>query len=435
MPGANRGEARAGLAASGYHGACPDMWRQGRGSDGRSADDGKVRRATVSSRPEFIPFALPDITDREIDAVVAAIRTGWLTTGPSAKAFESEFANYLGDPTLEAVAVNSATAGLHLAVEALGLGPGDEVLVPTWTFTATAEIVRYVGATPVLVDVDPLTLNIDLADAESRVTERTRAVVPVHFAGLPIDRSELAGFAATHDLRVIEDAAHAFPVKSSGQLVGTGPSDAVVFSFYASKTMTTGEGGMLVTADPDLAARARVMRLHGISRDAFDRYRSSTPAWRYEVVAPGFKYNLTDPAAAMGRVQLQRAAEMRDSRRLIAERYTREFKDLPVQLPVGAGEPDGHAWHLYVLRLTDEAPLTRDEFIDRMAQEGVGTSVHFIPLHLHPYWRDSLSVGAQDLPAATESFGRAVSLPLFSSMSDEQVDRVVGVVSSLLGAA
>ncbi|MDO5698396.1 MAG: DegT/DnrJ/EryC1/StrS family aminotransferase [Dermatophilus congolensis] len=420
----------------------------------------------------FIPFGPPDIGDEEIDAAAAAMRSGWLTTGPNAAAFETEFAEALagdlrrttggpaeGDASraphdhaaagdnlavLHAVALNSATAGLHLALEALGIGPGDEVLVPTWTFTATAEVVRYVGATPVLVDVDAATFNIDFGAAETAVTSRTRAVMPVHFGGLPVDRAALAEFASRHGLAVVEDAAHCFPAVSSGVSVGCGASDAVVFSFYATKTMTTGEGGMLVTANPQVAARARTMRLHGISRDVFDRYSEGAmrrgPSWMYEVVAPGFKYNLTDPAAAMGRVQLRRAVAMRDRRAAVARRYDEAFADLPLRLPAHAGPDDVHAWHLYVVRLLDEAPLRRDEFIDRLGREQrVGSSVHFIPLHRHPAWRDTVAPEFGDhgwaarFPVAEDAFSRCVSLPIFSAMTDEQVERVIAAVRALVG--
>ncbi len=257
----------------------------------------------------FLPFARPDITEAEIEAVAETMRSGWLTTGPNATAFEREFAEFLGTDA-HAVAVNSATAGLHLAFEAIGVGPGDEVLVPTWTFTATAEAVRYLGGDPVLVDVDPATLCIDLADAARKVTDRTVAVAPVHYAGLAVPNAALTAFAARHGLRVVEDAAHAFPTVNEGTLIGAHGHAATVYSFYATKTMTTGEGGMVLTPDPELAARMRTMRLHGINRDVFDRYSSTRPSWHYDVVAPGYKYNLTDTAAAMGRVQLRRTPEM-----------------------------------------------------------------------------------------------------------------------------
>ncbi|MCG6568073.1 DegT/DnrJ/EryC1/StrS aminotransferase family protein [Tessaracoccus sp. ZS01] len=379
----------------------------------------------------FIPFAIPDITEAEIDAVVAAMRSGWLTTGPNAAAFEEEFAAYLGGD-VNAVAVNSATAGLHLAVEAIGLGPGDEVLVPTWTFTATAEVVRYVGAKPVLVDVDPQTLNMDFDMASSLITSRTRAIMPVHFAGLPIPGSTIREFASRHSLAVIEDAAHAFPVRDESRLVGAGDSEATVFSFYATKTITTGEGGMLVTRSDDIARRARVMRLHGISRDVFDRYTSTKPSWEYSIIAAGYKYNMPDTAAAMGRVQLSRAESLRQRRERIAGRYDDALDGLPAKLPPKPKYPRGHAHHLYFIRLTDQSPVGRNEFIEKMAAVGVGTSVHFIPLHLHPYWSAGLGVGAKDLPVASETYKTVVSLPIYPSMTDSDVDRVAAAVRGIL---
>lgn len=384
-----------------------------------------------------IPFALPDIGEEEIAAVTEAMRSGWLTTGPAAAAFEREFGDFLGGG-VTAIAVNSATAGLHLALEACGIGPGDEVIVPDWTFTATAEVVRYLGAEPVIVDVHADTLCLDYAAAQAAVTERTKAVMPVHMAGHPVDRHETAAFAERNGLRVVEDAAHSLPTRSDGALIGSatalaGPGAAAVFSFYATKTMTTGEGGMIVLSDEDMAARIRTMRLHGISRDVFDRYRSTAPSWFYEVVEAGYKYNLTDPAAAMGRVQLRRQPEMFAARKALAERYRAAFGDLPLDLPT---EPDGsassHAWHLFIVRLRAEAPVGRDDFIAAMAQAGVGCSVHFIPLHRQPYWRDRYGLAPEDFPVAEAEFARVVSLPIFSSMTTEQADRVVAAVRGIL---
>jgi dTDP-4-amino-4,6-dideoxygalactose transaminase len=381
----------------------------------------------------FLPFAMPDIGEQEIEAVTDAMRSGWLTTGPLAKAFEREFAQFLG-ADVHAIAVNSATSGMHLALEAVGIGPGDEVIVPTWTFTATAEVVRYLGADLVIVDVDPMTLNIDLRKAAAAVTPRTKAVMPVHFGGLAVDRAALANLSREFDLRVIEDAAHSFPTVSDGALVGLGASEAVVFSFYATKTITTGEGGMVVTPHAELSDRMRTMRLHGINHDVFDRYRSATPSWAYEVVAPGFKYNMPDMAAALGRVQLSRAYEMAAKRLRIADRYTAAFADLPLDLPVPPQRGDSHAWHLYVVRLRQRSAMTREAFIEKMAQRKVGCSVHFIPLHKHPYWRKRYSLSDFQFPVASAQFERVVSLPIFSSMTEAQVDKVVLSVRELLGA-
>lgn len=380
----------------------------------------------------FLPFARPDITEVEIQAVVETMRSGWLTTGPNAAAFEKEFAEFLGTDS-HAVAINSATAGLHLAFEAIGVRPGTEVLVPTWTFTSTAEAVRYLGGDPVLVDVDPDTLCIDLEDAERKTTERTVAIAPVHYAGLGVPNGALTAFAERHSLKVIEDAAHAFPTLNEGTLIGAHGHAATIYSFYATKTMTTGEGGMVVTPDAALASRMRTMRLHGIDRDVFDRYSSSKPSWHYDVVAPGYKYNLTDTAAAMGRVQLQRTPEMVARRSAIAQRYDAAFADLPVTLPSKAPENSSHAWHLYNLRLTPDAPVARDRFIELMAEKQVGTSVHFIPLHLQPYWRDTYHHAPEDFPVATAEFQRTSSLPIFSAMTDHDVEQVVGAVRAILG--
>lgn len=379
----------------------------------------------------FLPFARPDITEAEIEAVVGAMRSGWLTTGPNAAAFEKEFTAFLGTDS-QAVAVNSATAGLHLAFEAIGVQSGTEVLVPTWTFTATAEAVRYLGGDPVFVDVDPDTLCIDLEDAERKVTDKTVAIAPVHYAGLGVPNDALTAFAERHGLKVIEDAAHSFPTLNQGTLIGAHGHTATVYSFYATKTMTTGEGGMVVTPDPDLAARMRTMRLHGISRDVFDRYSSNKPSWHYDVVAPGYKYNLTDTAAAMGRVQLKRTPEMVARRTQIANYLDEGLAGLPVKLPAHAPEGSTHAWHIYNVRLTADAPVTRDRFIEQMAEEGVGTSVHFIPLHLQPYWRDRYELTPEMFPVASAQFERSVSLPIFSAMTDEDVNRVINAVYKVL---
>ena len=380
----------------------------------------------------FLPFALPEIGEEEIAEVVDTLRSGWITTGPKAKRFEQDFVDYLGEPSLDAIAVNSATAGLHLALEALGIGPGDEVITTTHTFTATAEVVRYLGADVVLVDIDPATLNIDPRAIESAITPRTKAVIPVHYAGLAADMQAILDIAQRHGLKVVEDAAHALPTTCGGALVGTLASDACVFSFYANKTMTTGEGGMLVTRDAALAKRAKVMRLHGMSRDAFDRYSASVPSWAYEIVAPGFKYNLTDIAAALGLQQLKRIEGFQRRREAIAARYDEAFADLPLISPPRPAPGDRHAWHLYVVRLTDNAPLTRDRFIERLFAEGIGCSVHFIPLHLHPYWRDRYSLRPAQFPHSQHAYERMLTLPLYTRMSDADVERVIRTVRGLL---
>lgn len=375
---------------------------------------------------------MPDVGEAEAQAVAEVIRSGWVTSGPSMRAFETEFADFVGGG-VEAVAVSSATAGLHLALEALDIGPGDEVIVPDWTFTATAEVVRYLGATPVIVDVDRSSLNIDAEAVVRAVTPNTKAVIPVHFGGLPVNLVGLREALGDSRLAIVEDAAHALPAGRPGGLVGAcDHSDVAVFSFYATKTVTTGEGGMITTRDPQLAARNRVMRLHGIDRDAFNRYTSARPAWAYDVVAPGFKYNMPDTAAAMGRVQLARAHDMRERRQAIADHYTAEFQGLPLRLPQPGNGDLIHAWHLYVVRLHEQAPVNRDAFIAGMADSGIGTSVHYIPLHEHSYWRDFVSEPGRTLPVAHAEAQRAISLPISSRLSDSEVDAVVGAVKALL---
>jgi dTDP-4-amino-4,6-dideoxygalactose transaminase len=394
----------------------------------------------MSTTLPFLPFALPEIGDEEIAEVVDTLRSGWVTTGPKARRFEQEFAAFLGDQghadshgeALHCVAVNSATAGLHLALEALGIGPGDEVITTTHTFTATAEVVRYLGADVKLVDVDPATLNIDPAAVEEAVTARTKAIVPVHYAGLAADMQSLLELAADCDLKVVEDAAHALPTTCGGQLVGTLDSDATVFSFYANKTITTGEGGMLVTRDAALAARARTMRLHGMNRDAFDRFTAKVPSWFYEVVAPGFKYNLTDIAAALGLHQLKKANAFQQRRAAIAAAYDAAFADLPLILPPQPAAGDRHAWHLYVLRLADDAGIERDRFIERLFDAGIGCSVHYIPLHLHPYWRDRYALQPAMFPHSQHAYERMLSLPIYTRMSDGDVMRVAQAVRAAL---
>ncbi|TXF96706.1 DegT/DnrJ/EryC1/StrS aminotransferase family protein [Massilia arenae] len=399
----------------------------------------------MPSADSFLPFALPDIGEEEIRAVEACLRSGWVTTGPVTRRFETAFRDYLG-AEVEAIAVNSATAGLHLALEAAGVGPDDEVIVPTLTFTASAEVVRYLGARPVFVDADPHTLNLDPAAVAAAITPRTRAIVPVHFAGMAADMDAIGQLARRHGLRVIEDAAHAFPTRHRGRLVGTLDSDVTVFSFYANKTMTTGEGGMVVTRDPRLAERIRCMRLHGISRDAFDRYTARTPSWYYEVIAAGFKYNLTDIASAIGIEQLRKIDRFQGRRTELAARYDAALAGLPLVLPARPAPDSGstHAWHLYVVRLERAAPSVdgadgagmahggRDALIARLAERGIGTSVHFIPLHRQPYWRDSYGLRAADFPIAEAAFGAMLTLPLYTRMGDADQERVIAALHDLL---
>lgn len=382
----------------------------------------------------FLPFALPDIGEEEIAEVVDSLRSGWLTTGPKTKKFEQDFSEFLGGE-IEAIAVNSATSGLHLALEAVGVTTGDEVITTTHTFTATAEVIRYLGANPIFVDVDPVTLNIDVEKIRSAITPRTKAIIPVHLAGLAADMQPILNLAQEYNLKVIEDAAHALPTTYQGQTIGALASDATVYSFYATKTLATGEGGMLVTRDPEIAKRCRVMRLHGISRDAFDRYTSTKPAWHYEVIAPGFKYNMTDLAASLGIHQLRKVKHMQEQRAAIAKYYDRAFADLPIILPAHAPLGDIHAWHLYMIRLNDHVAIGRNEFIEKMAENGIGCSVHYIPLHLQPYWRDTYNLLPEQFPVSSHAYERLVSLPVYTKMTAADCDRVVNSVRGILNHA
>jgi dTDP-4-amino-4,6-dideoxygalactose transaminase len=384
------------------------------------------------SKEIFLPFALPEIGEEEVAEVLSTLRSGWVTTGPKAKQFESDFAAYLGGD-LDAIAVNSATAGLHLGLEAMGIGHGDEVITTTHTFTATAEIIRYLGADPVFVDVDPTSLCIDADAVASAITPRTKAIIPVHFAGRSADMPRLLSLARQFGLKVMEDAAHALPTTCNGKLIGALQSDVTVFSFYANKTITTGEGGMLVTRDPDIARRARLMRLHGINRDAFDRFTSKAPSWYYEIVAPGFKYNMTDIAASLGIHQLKKANAFQQKRAQIAALYDKAFEGMPIVRPPHALSGDLHAWHLYVIQLAESVAVSRDLFIERMFAQGIGCSVHYIPLHLQPYWRDTYKLTSEMFPVSQRIYERTVSLPLYTRMTEADVERVVSAVMFAVG--
>ena len=379
----------------------------------------------------FLPFALPDIGEEEIAEVVDPLRSGWLTTGPKTKQFEREFAEFIGTDVV-ALAINSATSGLHLALEAVGISPGDEVITTPYTFTATAEVIRYLGANPVFVDIDETTFNIDPTKIEAAITQKTKAIIPVHFGGLACEMQPILEIARKYNLRVIEDAAHALPTTYQEKLIGSLESDATVYSFYATKPIATGEGGMIVTRNPEIAKRCSVMRLHGINRDAFDRYTSTKPSWYYEVVAPGFKYNMTDIAASLGIHQLKKAWQLQQKRANIAQRYDEAFADLPLLLPPKANAGDTHSWHLYVIRLTEKAPINRDVFIKQMIEKGIGCSVHYIPLHLHPYWRDTYHLQPTDFPRTLSTYQGAVSLPIYTKMTETDQEWVIKAVREIL---
>lgn len=383
---------------------------------------------TTLTETEFLPFHRPSLDEREIAAVVDVMRSGWLTTGAKAHEFENNFAAFVG--ARFALAVNSCTAALHLALEAIGLKSGDEVLLPTLTFTATAEVVTYFGAKPVLVDSEPEYFNLDPDDLSKRLTRRTKAIMPVHFAGHPCKMDDVLEFAERNGLAVVEDAAHAFPAKYKGRNVGT-LSPLTAFSFYATKTLTTGEGGMIVTDNQELAARMTLMRLHGMSKDAWNRYQQHG-SWRYDVVAPGFKYNLTDLQAAIGLVQLEKAESLRSQRARIAERYTQGLQDsVGFQVPRVSDDVQ-HAWHLYVVVMSPEMlRIDRDEVIEELGKRGIGCSVHFIPLHLHSYYERTWGYVRGQFPVAEKYFNGCISLPIYPTMTDDEVDRVVEAIRNV----
>ena len=382
-------------------------------------------------RKKFLPFARPDLDESEIAAVTDVLKSGWITTGAKTAKFEEEFKDYVGASF--ALAVNSCTAALHLALEAMGVGEGDEVITSPYTFAATAEVVRYLRATPIFVDVDRGTLNLDPALVESAITARTKVLLPVHIAGQPAQLDSLLQIASERGLAVLEDCAHALPAWYKGRPLGGDldkssyggiPAHAACFSFYATKTMTTGEGGMLCTSDAELADRARVMSLHGMSHDAWRRY-SRTGSWYYEIVAPGFKYNMTDIAAAMGLVQLRKLESMWARRREIAETYSAAFGAC-AELEIPCEQPSTrHAWQLYPLRLRlERLKIDRAAFVHELSERGIGTSVHFIPLHIHPYYRSLYGFSPSDFPVAYGEYLREISLPIYSRMAASDIDSV-----------
>jgi len=380
------------------------------------------------SREVFLPFSPPAISEQEIDAVVDTLRSSWITTGPKTKAFETEFSAYVNAPA--ALAVNSCTGALHIALAALGIGPGDEVITTPMTFAASVNVIEHEGATPVLVDVEPDTLNIDPVRVVAAITPQTRVILPVHYTGHPAEMNPLLEMAKQHDLRIIEDAAHALPATYEGRMVGT-IGDFTAFSFYATKNLTTAEGGML-TGTTDLIDQSRIWSLHGMSRDAWKRYEKNG-SWYYEIVAPGFKYNMTDIQAAIGLVQLQRLGAMQQRRYEVVQQYNAAFGTMD-ELQIPTERPNVRsAWHLYVLRLClDKLTLDRNRFIDEMRERNIGTSVHFIPIHLHPFYRDKYGWKPDDFPVAYHEYQRLVSLPLHPGLTDEDVADVIAAVRDIV---
>lgn len=372
-------------------------------------------------RDSFLSFSLPLIGQDEIDEVIETLKSGWLTTGPRTRQFELSFQQYCGAQS--ALALNSCTAGLHVALKALNIGPGDQVITTTMTFAASVNVIEHVGATPVVVDVEPDTLNIDPVKVEQAITPSTRAIIAVHYAGHPAEMDALRSIAEAHRLELIEDAAHAIGAKYRGQLIGAGNNPAA-FSFYATKNLTTGEGGML-TGPPDLLERARVLSLHGMNREAWSRYAAGGK-WSYDIVEPGYKYNMTDIQAALGLQQLRRFESMQDRREQIVNRYNAAFSPCAAFITPTSRSHVQNAWHLYVLRLRSEQfSISRNQFIEEMNARRIGTSVHFIPIHVHSFYRNKYHLSPDDFPSAQSAFEQIVSLPLSPSMSDEDVNDVI----------
>ena len=394
---------------------------------------------------DTIPFARPFIGKEEEEAVIAVLRSGWITTGKETLEFEKEFAKFLANTgsgknqELFCMAVNSATSGLHLALEACGVKYGGLVLLPSLTFAATAEVVRYFGAEPVFVDVTKGGFHLDPAALKETLERldrgnsaylrggpkgRATALMPVHYGGMVCDMNAINPIAEKYGLKIIEDAAHSFPLFAG--ITG----DVGVFSFYATKTITTGEGGMVVTKDKKIADRIKIMRSHGIDRSIWDRYTKTSASWYYEVVEAGFKYNIPDILSALGRVQLRRAMDLLAMRKNLASLYDEAFKDSEHLILPPTNLSD--ARHLYPIRLRlEKLSIGRDEFAEKMQEQGIGISVHFIPLHTMPYYKKLYSLNDDDFPQTLDTYRRSISLPLWPGMTEAQVKRVITVVKNL----
>ncbi|HZH88872.1 MAG TPA: DegT/DnrJ/EryC1/StrS aminotransferase family protein [Chitinophagaceae bacterium] len=379
-------------------------------------------------RDKFLPFSPPLIGDEEKREVVATLDSDWITTGPKTKQFEREFITFLKGK--EALALNSCTAGLHTALITLGIGSGDEVITTPMTFASTVNVIEHVGAKPVLVDVEPDTLNIDPEKIEAAITFSTKAIIPVHYSGHPAELDAIKTIAEKNNLYIIEDAAHALPAKYKGQFIGSG-ENPTAFSFYATKNLTTAEGGML-TGSSGFIEKARIVSLHGMSKDAWKRY-DKAGSWYYEVIMPGFKYNMTDIQASIGLWQLKKLEKFQQRRREIVQAYNNAFSvEDALEIPTQRPEVE-HAWHLYALRLKDNVlKINRDQFIEELKDRKIGTSVHFIPIHLHPYYRDKYGYRPTDFPVVYSNFQRILSLPLNPRLSDEDVNDVIEAVLEIV---
>ncbi len=378
---------------------------------------------------DFLQFHKPFISEEEVDEIVDTVRSGWIGMGPKTIRFENNFSEYIG--VNKSIAVSSWTAAGHLTLEAFGLKAGDEVIVPTMTFPATAEIVCYFGAKPVFVDVEEDTLNMSIEALEKAITPKTKVVIPVHYAGQPCDLDEIHAIARKYNLKVLEDAAHALPALYKGKKIGT-ISDVTCFSFYATKTLSTGEGGMICTNDEEIAERCTIMRLHGINRDAWKRHTESA-SWYYEVVAPGYKYNFTDLQASLGLPQLKKVEAMWESRKKIAAKYTEALKDLDT-IQLLTLKPDRESsLHLFPIRLhLDRLNKNRAQLINELRNLNIGVGVHFMPVHQHLYYNKTFNLRDEDYPVATAAFPRLISLPIYPGMKDENVDKVIDVLIDML---
>lgn len=381
----------------------------------------------ITERKAFIPFSPPFIGEEEIAEVVDTLRSDWITTGPKVRRFEKMFSSFTGAPA--ALAVSSATDAMMVGLAALGIGPGDEVITTPMTFCSTVHVIEHLGARPVLVDVEPDTLNMDPGLVARAVTPRTRAIMPVHLYGHPCEMDSIMEIARQHNLFVVEDAAHALPARYKGRMIGT-IGTLTAFSFYATKNLTTAEGGMLA-GDSNLIDKARLWSLHGMNRDAYKRY-SVEGSWHYEVVLPGFKCNMTDIQASLGLHQLKKLPAFQKRRREVVQAYNRAFQDIPeLKLPVERAEVES-AWHLYVVRLNlYRLSIDRASYIEELKARNIGTSVHFIPLHLHPYYRDKYGYRPEDFPIAYGNYQRIVTLPLHPRLSEEDVARIIGAVKEV----
>lgn len=380
-------------------------------------------------RTEFLPYALPFIEEGEINEVVDALKSNWLSKGPKTMEFEKRFAEYVG--AKHAIAMNSCTAALHIALVANGIGEGDEVITTPLTFTASANTIIHTGATPIFVDVDEKTLCIDPDKIEEKITKKTKAIVPVHYGGQSCDLDKINKIAKKHNLLVLEDAAHAIYTTHKGKMIGS-IGDTTSFSFYATKNICTGEGGMLTTNSDEIAEKARVMSLHGMSRNAWNRF-SKGGSWYYEVLYPGYKYNMTDMQAALGLCQLDKLEKMQNIRKEYADIYNKAFSKLDEIIEPVEIEGNRHAWHLYVIRVkSDLLKIDRDKFIECLSEENIGTSVHYIPVHLHPYYSDRFGYKLGDFPIAEKAFEGMISLPLYPSMKKNDVEDVINAVTRIL---